>query len=76
MQRTDRPETPVSVACTRCGHEGPIRLRGVLDWDVQYRLCATCLGVYRGLDDDAAARFAVDLWQRGAVQSLEPCGHA
>lgn len=66
----------MSAACTRCGHEGLIRLRGVLDWDVPYRLCAACFGVYQSLDAAAAARFAVDLWQRGAVQSLEPCGHA
>ena len=62
--------------CTRCGHEGWIRLRGTLAWDVPYALCATCLGVYRGLDDNAAARFAVDLWQRSAVLSLPPCGTA
>jgi hypothetical protein len=62
--------------CTRCSQVGLIRLRGILDWDVPYALCATCFGVYRGLDDAAAARFAVDLWQRGAVAALESEGQA
>jgi hypothetical protein len=62
--------------CTRCGHEGLIRLSGTLDWDVPYQLCATCFGVYRGCDAVAAARFAIDLWQQGAVRSLDPEGHA
>jgi hypothetical protein len=62
--------------CTRCTHIGVIRLSGVLDWGVPYQLCANCYGVYHGLDDAAAAAFAIDLWQRGAVLSLEPCGAA
>jgi len=60
--------------CTRCGQVGLIRLRGTLAWDVPYALCANCFGVYRDLDAAAAARFAVDLWQRSAVIHLEPCG--
>jgi hypothetical protein len=65
-----------AATCTRCCQVGLIRLRGTLDWDVPYQLCANCFGVYRGCDAVAAERFAADLWQRGAVLSLEPEGRA
>jgi hypothetical protein len=65
-----------TATCTRCGQAGLIRLRGTLDWEVPYQLCANCYGVYRGLDGAAAERFAIDLWQRGAVAHLEPEGRA
>lgn len=82
LQRSNGPDTPgawcsVSAGtCTRCGQVGLIRLSGTLDWDVPYQLCANCYGVGRDLDDDAHKRFAIDLWQRAAVQHLEPCGTA
>jgi hypothetical protein len=65
-----------AATCTRCGQAGLIRLSGTLAWGVPYRLCATCFAVYRDLDAAAAERFAIDLWQRGAVVHLEPEGRA
>ena len=62
--------------CTRCGHEGLIRLRGVLDLGVPYALCANCHGVYQSLTPAGASAFAIDLWQKGAVRSLAPVGQA
>lgn len=62
--------------CTRCNQSGEIRLRGKLEWDLPYALCANCYGVYCNLDQLAAARFAEDLWQRSAVLYLEPRGAA
>jgi hypothetical protein len=64
----------MSAICTRCGHEGLIRLRGTLDWGVAYQLCATCHGVLCGLNAAEHERFAIDLWQRAAVRSLAPVG--
>jgi hypothetical protein len=62
--------------CTRCGHISMIRASGTLDWGVPYALCVNCHGVFRGLVGAAAAAFTVDLWQRGAVRSLETRRHA
>jgi hypothetical protein len=58
--------------CTRCGHEGWIRTRGTLAFDVPYQLCSNCFGVYRDINRDAAYAFAQDLWRKGAALSLEP----
>ena len=62
--------------CTRCRTRRPIVFRGTFDGGLPYQLCAPCYDAYQKLDAADAARFAVELWQRSAVQHLAPGGNA
>ncbi len=66
----------MNTPCTRCRHHRPIVFRGTFDEGLPYQLCAPCYATYQKLDNAGAARFAIELWQRSAVQLLAPEGHA
>ena len=62
--------------CTRCRKHRPIAFRGTFDGGLPYQLCAPCYRIYQTLDAQGAAGFAIDLWQRSAVQHLPAEGTA
>jgi len=65
-----------ALSCTRCGQFGESALRGTIDDDLPFSLCALCHRRYCSSDATAQSIFSIDLWQRAAVELLDPEGHA
>jgi hypothetical protein len=66
----------IFAECTNCQRMRLIALQDTLDWGVPYKLCGDCNDHLSSLDDAEAAQFAIQLWQKAAIRSMQPLGRA